>query len=304
MKREFRGRNLLRLADYAREELRVILDLAHDLKKRQREGREHKVLSGKTLAMIFEKPSNRTRMSFEVGMFQLGGAAINVNASEIKMGQRESIADVARTLSRYVDAVLIRAYYHWTVEEFAEHATVPVINGLSDHSHPCQALADILTIEEKRGRLDRVRACYVGDGNNVCNSLIEICSILGVSLVVSCPAGYDPVLRSVPPNVELVRDPREAVRGADVVYTDVWISMGQEGAAARKLHDFLAYSVTPELLELAKEDCIFMHCLPAHRGYEVDKRVLESSHSVVFDQAENRLHAQKAALALLLGGAR
>lgn len=300
--REFRGRNFLRLADYTKGELLTLLSLAKDLKRRQKAGESHRLLEGKCLAMIFEKPSSRTRISFEVGMFQLGGNAINVNAAEIKMGQRESIADVARTLSRYVDAVLIRAYYHWTIEEFAQHATVPVINGLSDHSHPCQAMADVLTMEEHCGALGSLKVCYVGDGNNVCNSLIEASAALEIPLTVSCPAGHDPLVKALPSWVSLVRNPAQAVRGADVVYTDVWVSMGQEGEGAHKTRAFLDYAVTPALMDAAKPGAIFMHCLPAHRGLEVDEAVLESKQSVVFDQAENRLHAQKAILAHLVGG--
>lgn len=294
------GRDFLRIKDFSPSEVRSLLDLARKLKSEQKSATPHPILQGKSLAMVLEKPSSRTRISFEVGMFQLGGNALIVNPSEIKMGERETIADVARTLSRYVDGVMIRANHHWTIEEFAEAATVPVINGLSDHHHPCQALADLLTVEEHKGDLAKATICYVGDGNNVCNSLIEICSVLGVKIVVSCPDGYDPLLRESSPFVEFIRDPFEAVKQADVVYTDVWISMGQESFSARKLDQFLNYSVTENLMSRARPRAIFMHCLPAHRGLEVSGEVIDGPNSVVFDQAENRLHTQKAVLATLL----
>ena len=295
-----RGKDVLRVTDLSRAELRGVLDLAHELKRKQKVREPHRLLDGRTLAMILEKPSSRTRISFEVGMFQLGGHAVMINPAEIRMGERESVADVARTISRYVDGVMIRSNYHWTIEEFSAHATVPVINGLSDHHHPCQALADILTIEERKPDLSQLKVCYVGDGNNVCNSLMEICGVLGISFVAACPAGYEPLLRRKSKSISFTADPREAASGADVIYTDVWISMGQESITGRKLQEFLGYAVTPELMACAKPDAIFMHCLPAHRGLEVDERVLEGSSSVVFDQAENRLHAQKALLASLL----
>lgn len=295
-----RGRDILRITDFSRQELRSILDLAHALKRKQKAREAHRLLEGRALAMILEKPSSRTRISFEVGMFQLGGHAVMINPAEIRMGERESVADVARTISRYVDGVMIRSNYHWTIEEFSQHATVPVINGLSDHHHPCQALADILTIEERKSNLTDLKVCYVGDGNNVCNSLLEICGVLGISFVAACPTGYEPLLRRKSKAISFTSDPREAADGADVIYTDVWISMGQESITGRKLQEFLGFAVTPELMSCAKPDAIFMHCLPAHRGLEVDESVLEGEDSVVFDQAENRLHAQKALLASLL----
>lgn len=300
---KFKGRSFLRNSDFSRAEHERVFALAAELKAKQKKGEAHHLLAGKCLAMLFEKPSNRTRMSFEVGMYQLGGMALNVNAAEIAMGSREPIPDVARILSGYVDVVMIRAFHHWTIEEFAKHASVPVINGLSDHYHPCQAVADLFTIQEKRGKLEGQKLCYVGDGNNVCNSLVEICRILGVQITIACPEGYEPYFREENNLVSVVHDPKAAVKGADVVYTDVWVSMGQEGETARRLEAFAGYKVTPELMARAKKDAIFMHCLPAHRGLEVDERVLESVQSVVFEQAENRLHTQKAILALLLGGA-
>lgn len=293
-------RHFLRGRDLSSAEITALLRRAAELKDEIQSGSSSKTLAGKTLAMIFEKPSSRTRLSFEVGMFQLGGSAININSSEIKMGEREPIRDVARTLSRYVDGVMIRAFFHWTLEEFAGFASVPLINGLSDHYHPCQALADILTLQQFKPDLRNVRLCYIGDGNNVCNSLIEICDLLDIHLTIACPERYKPLVRRPSRKLSLTTDPREACRGADAVYTDVWVSMGQEELTARKVEEFRGYSVTAELMRLAKPDAIFMHDLPAHRGLEVDDAVFESSQSVVFQQAENRLHAQKALLELLL----
>jgi ornithine carbamoyltransferase len=296
-----KGKDLLCISDFTADELRSVLSLAHELKKKQKAGKEHKLLAGKTLAMIFEKPSNRTRVSFEVGMFQLGGFALNISGVEVGMGKRESIADVARTTSRFVDGVMIRSLHHWLLEEFSKAATVPLINGLSDHHHPCQALADILTVEEHFGNLNGINLCYVGDGNNVCNSLIEICERLGLTLTVSSPQGYEPLLRDPNhPQIKFVRDPKEAVKGAHVVYTDVWISMGQEELTGRKLQEFLDYKITADLMNHAEKNAVFMHCLPAHRGFEVDAEVFEGPQSIVFDQAENRLHAQKALMALVI----
>lgn len=299
------GKDFLKISDFSKDEILTMLQLAHELKKDLKSSggvsRTYaSALAGKTLAMIFEKPSSRTRISFEVGMFQFGGNAINVNAAEIKMGEREPIADVARTLSRYVDGVMIRALYHWTLEEFAAAAGVPVINGLSDHHHPCQALADIMTIQEFKGDLAGIKFVYIGDGNNVCNSLIEICRLLGISFTIACPRGYEPLVADLPSHISVTHDPAEACRDADVVYTDVWISMGQEGLESGKMKQFLGYMVDLKMLKAARKDVIFMHCLPAHRGLEVDKAVLESPRSVVFDQAENRLHSQKAILKLLM----
>lgn len=293
-------RHFLRVTDLSAAEIVSILDRADELKRQVIADIPHRTLERRSLAMIFEKPSSRTRLSFEVGMFQLGGTAININAAEIKMGEREMIKDVARTLSRYVDGVMIRALYHWTLEEFAAYAGVPLINGLSDHHHPCQALADILTVRQHKPDLRSLRICYIGDGNNVCNSLIEICTLLGVQITVASPARYLPLIRNMTPNVHFTSDPLEAAQNADVLYTDVWVSMGQEELTARKVEEFRGFAVTAALMKRAKRDAIFMHCLPAHRGLEVDEAVFEGPQSVVFDQAENRLHAQKALLELLI----
>jgi len=295
------GRNFLRIADFSREEIEQLLEDSHTLKAKLKNNEDHPYLRGMTLAMIFEKPSSRTRMSFEVGMFQLGGSAINVNATEIKMGEREPISDVAQTLSRYVDAVMIRALHHWTLEEFASAATVPLINGLSDHHHPCQALADIFTIQEKKGDLSKVQIAYIGDGNNVCNSLIEICRVLNVRLAIATPPDFEPLLESAPKNITLTHNPLEACEGADVIYTDVWVSMGQEDSTISKLQAFHGYMVDSRMFKVAKKDAVFMHCLPAHRGIEVEKSIVDSPRSIIFDQAENRLHCQKAILSAILG---
>lgn len=294
------GKNFLRISDFSRDNIERLLTLSKQLKEAQKSGQDHSRLKGKSLAMIFEKPSSRTRMSFEVGMFQLGGYAVNVSANEIKMGEREPISDVARTLSRYVDAVMIRALHHWTLEEFSDAATVPVINGLSDHHHPCQAVADIFTILEHKKDLSNIKITYVGDGNNVCNSLIEICSILKINLVISCPIGYEPLFGDLPSHITICNDPVEACSASDVIYTDVWISMGQEDNTARKLQDFKGFIVSNKLMKSAKKDVVFMHCLPAHRGLEVEQSVIDGPHSIVFDQAENRLHCQKAILTVIL----
>jgi len=294
------ARHFLRLFDFSSDEILSLLSLGSELKQLHKSGKEFTPLKGKCLAMIFEKPSNRTRMSFEVGTFQLGGRAINVQREEIQMGAREAISDTAQTLSRYVDGVMIRAFHHWSLIEFAKYSNVPVINGLSDHYHPCQALADVMTIQEHKPNISDIKVCYIGDGNNVCNSLIEICELLKIQLVVSSPDSYAPSLRENYKTVQLELNPEKAVKNADVIYTDVWTSMGQEKSSIARLTDFRAYSVTSQLFSLAKSDAIFMHCLPAKRGLEVDDSVIDGPRSVVFDQAENRLHAQKAVLTRLL----
>jgi ornithine carbamoyltransferase len=295
-----KGRDFISTDDFSREDLLLVLKSAQDLKRRLKTGEQSAPLAGKTLAMIFQKPSNRTRVSFEIGMHQLGGHALYISGPEIGMGQREPIADIARVMARYVDAVMIRSNFHSDVVTFAEYATVPVINGLSDLEHPCQAMADMLTILEHRGKLDGCALCYIGDGNNVCNSLISVSQKLGVSLTVACPKGYEPQGEHRRGACRIVHNPREAIANADVVYTDTWTSMGQEDQARIRRRDFSGYTIDSQLFELAKSDAIFMHCLPAHRGEEVEDEIMESSRSVIFDQAENRLHAQKAIISLLL----
>jgi ornithine carbamoyltransferase len=252
-------------------------------------------LIGKSLALIFRKPSMRTRVSFEVGMYQLGGHAVVLRMKDIGIGEREAIQDIARTISRYVDGILIRTFSHQEVLDLAKWATVPVINGLDDDEHPCQAMADLFTIQEKKGKLKGLKLAYIGDGNNVCNSLIQGCDKVGMEIVVACPKGYDPDLKA-----NIIRDPKDAVLGADVIYTDVWASMGEEKQAASKKKEFKNYQVNQRLVDLAKKDVLVMHCLPAHRGEEITDEVLEGKNSIVFDQAENRLHVQKAILVELM----
>jgi ornithine carbamoyltransferase len=305
-----KGKDFLRVSDWAAEDLLSILDLADRLKIRQREGVEHRHLEGRTLGMIFQKPSTRTRVSFEVGMFQLGGAALYLAAGDLQLGRGETIKDTARVLSRYLDAIMIRTYAQSDVDELAEHADIPVINGLTDEFHPCQALADVMTIRERLGGFDDVRVAYLGDGNNVCHSLMVACGKLGMDFVAATPEGYSPdpavvewareAAASSEGSVELVRDPRAAAGGADVLYTDVWTSMGQEEDHARRLRDLEGYRIDDALVSLASERAIVLHCLPAHYGEEITEEVLYGERSAVWDQAENRLHAQKALLALII----
>lgn len=308
------GKDLVSIGDLNTEDILNILNLAGELKAKQKSGQPQKILAGKTLAMIFEKPSTRTLVSFQVGMWQLGGHALNLSPDYIQAKVRESIADVARTLSRYVDGIMIRTFSHDNVLEFAKYATVPVINGLSDHSHPCQALSDVFTIIEKKGKenLKKLKLAYVGDGNNVCHSLMAVASKMGLNLVVASPEGYEPneevtkksfeEARSSGAQIEIMNDPVSAASGADVIYTDVWASMGQEGEKEKRKAAFKGFQVNSKLVKLAKPDVIVMHCLPAHRGEEITEEVIEGPSSVVFDQAENRLHVQKAILAMLIGG--
>ena len=300
-------KHVLSITDLRKEEIIEILDLADKLKEERRKGIFKEYLKNKTLGMIFELPSTRTRVSFEVAMNDCGGYAIYMNWNDLQLGRGESIADTARTLSRYVHAVMMRVRNHETLLEFAKFSSVPVINGLSNLEHPCQILADLQTIREVKGSLD-VKVAWVGDGNNVCNSLLLASSILGFELKLAIPEGFDPpdeILKKAKElggRFEIVRNPKEAVREADVIYTDVWASMGQEKERERRLKVFRPYQVNMELVNEAKDDVIVMHCLPAHRGEEITDDVIDSEYSVVFDQAENRLHAQKALLLKLIGG--
>ncbi len=305
------GRDLVSIADFTSAELRTILHRAHALKREQRARRPHRLLEGRTLAMIFEKPSLRTRCTFETGMTQLGGHAIDLAQNHMQMGTRESVPDVARNLERWVDVIMARVYSHQTVIDLAANSAVPVINGLSDFCHPCQVMADLQTIEEHRGRLTSLKIAYVGDGNNVTNSLIFAAGVLGLDLHIGAPHGYQPtgpVLAraremALHSDGEIVvhDDPVAAVDGADVIYTDSWVSMGQEAESAARMNVFPPYQVNAALLAHASAEAIVMHCLPAHRGLEITDEVIDGPHSVVFDQSENRLHAQKAILTLLLG---
>jgi ornithine carbamoyltransferase len=301
-----KGRSFTRVADWSRDDLLSVLDFADDLKQRQARREEHHLLPGRTLAMIFQKPSTRTRVSFEVGMTQLGGHALYLAAGDLQLGRGETLKDTATVLSRYVDGIMIRTFDQDDVEELARHASIPVINGLTDISHPCQALADAMTIRERLGRIEGVRVAYLGDGNNVCASLMVACAKLGAPFVAASPEGYEvwpeavELAREAGGEVELTNDPREAATGADVLYTDVWTSMGQEDERERRLRDLAGFGIDEALVGLANEDAIVLHCLPAHYGEEITEDVLYGPRSAVWDEAENRLHAQKALLALVI----
>jgi ornithine carbamoyltransferase len=301
-----KGRSFTRVADWSREELETVLDLADELKELRQRREEHRLLPGRTLGMIFQKPSTRTRVSFEVGIYELGGSGLYLSAADLQLGRGETIKDTAHVLSRYLDAIMIRTFAQSDVEELAHHASIPVINGLTDSSHPCQALGDVMTIRERFGRLAGLRVAYLGDGNNVCASLMVACAKLGADFVAATPSGYRPedrvveLARAAGGHVELTDDPREAARGADVLYTDVWTSMGQDEERERRLRDLAGYGIDAGLLGLASDRAIVLHCLPAHYGEEIAEDVLYGSQSAVWDQAENRLHAQKALLALVV----
>ncbi len=301
------GRDCLTLAEFAPGEVRLILDEALKLKMLRRSRIPFRPLFGKTLAMVFQKPSNRTRVSFEVGMYHLGGHALPLSPQEIQIGKRETPSDTGRVLARYIDAIMVRTFDHEELEELAAAADVPVINGLSDSHHPCQALADLLTVREELGELEGVKITYVGDGNNVAHSLALGCALTNAELTISHPPGHGPDPRVIGRAARLgdaptiTEDPQEGVAGARVVYTDVWASMGQEAEAEERKNKFMPYQVNEELMSRAAPGAIFLHCLPAHRGEEVTAGVIDGPQSRVFDQAENRLHAQKALLYLLLG---
>lgn len=299
-------KHLVSVADLSSEEIWDLLRLAEDIKEEWRGAGNEPVLAGKILGMIFQKPSLRTRVSFEAGMAQLGGVALYLSPQEIQLGQRESVADVARVLSRYVDGIMARVFAHADVQALAAYASVPVINGLSDYVHPCQALSDLFTIYERKGSLEGLKLAYVGDGNNVAHSLIFATSRVGMEIRVSTPAGFEPDERVVGEarqaggRVVLDADPQSAVSGADVIYTDVWTSMGQEEERKGRLPRFRPYQINAALVALAKPDAVVMHCLPAHRGEEITDDVIDGAQSIVFDQAENRMHLQKAILVRLM----
>jgi ornithine carbamoyltransferase len=299
-----RGRSFTKVADFSSDELALVLDLAEELKRTRPE--EQRLLPGRSLGMIFQKPSTRTRVSFEVGIAQLGGHGLYLRADDLQLGRGETIRDTATVLSRYLDGIVIRTFAQSDVEALAEHAEIPVINGLTDETHPCQALADMLTIRERLGRLEGVRLAYLGDGNNVCSSLMVAAARLGSSFVAAAPHGYEPDERAVAiaresgGDVAVVDDPIEAARGADVLYTDVWTSMGQEEERERRLRDLAGFGIRDELLEEARDGAIVLHCLPAHYGEEITEEILYGPQSAVWDQAENRLHAQKALMALVV----
>lgn len=301
-------KDLISIRDLSSEEIKEIFALTDKLKKNKL--KYDSVLKGKTLALIFQKPSNRTRVSFQVGMYQLGGNSIYLAPSELNLGVRESIKDVAKTLSRYVDGIVLRTFEHKNVIEMAKYATIAVINGLSDFSHPCQALADIYTIKEKIKSLKGATITYVGDGNNVCNSLLFTSAKMGLNMNVGCPRGYEPdaqvlkeakiIAKENNASVNLFYNPFNAAKDADVLYTDVWASMGEEKEAEGRKKIFKDFQINNKLLKFAKNNCLVMHCLPAHRGEEITDEAIDSKNSVVFDQAENRMHVQKAILIKLL----
>jgi ornithine carbamoyltransferase len=306
---ELKGRNFIDLSDFGRPELRRFLDKGIELKKKQKRGDPHEILKGKSLAMIFMKSSTRTRVSFEVGMTQLGGHALYLEPGGTQLGRGETIGDTAAVLSRYCDVIMARVYAHSDVFELAKHASVPVINGLSDLLHPCQVIADMMTIEEHKGKLEGLKITYVGDSNNVSNSIMQGCTIMGMDVTVGSPKGYTPkestlkkateLSKKHGTTLEVVSNPDDAVKGADVIYTDTFFSMGQERDKGKE-EALMPFQVNKSLVEKAKDDVIVMHCLPAHRDEELTSEVMDGPHSVVFDQAENRLHAQKGILALLV----
>ncbi len=305
-----RGRvamNLLRISDLEKEEIEGLIHRALSLKERHRKGIPYQPLRGRTLGLIFEKASTRTRVSFEAAMYQLGGSAIFISPKDSQIGRGEPVKDTARVMSRYVDAVVIRTFGHEIIEEYARYSSVPVINGLTDKHHPCQVLADLMTVVEKKGGYRGLKIAWVGDGNNMANSWIEAASRLGLELVLACPAGYEPdkdilagAAASSSTRIKVTESVSEAVKDADVLNTDVWASMGQEGEYEKRREVFSGFQLNEGVLELAKDDAIVLHCLPAHRGEEITEEVLEGPRSVVWDQAENRLHIQKALLEKLL----
>lgn len=303
--------HFLTMLDYDKETVEALLEDARQLKQELKEGTPHPHLKGKTLAMIFEKSSTRTRVSFEVGMLQLGGHALFLSSSEMQLGRGEPVPDTAKVLSGYVDGIMIRTFGHSRIEELAEHARIPVINGLTNEHHPCQVMADLMTIQEKKGTLQGLTASYIGDGfNNVAHSLIQGLCLMGMHVKVASPEGYEPdadimheaekIAKEQGGSLTFSHSPQRAIQDSDVVITDVWSSMGNEAEQEQRLQDFQGFQVNPELTALAKDDYIFLHCLPAHRGEEVTAEIIDGPHSVVFEEAENRLHAQKAILKKLL----
>jgi len=305
-----KGKDLISIDDLSREEVHQILETAEIIKLRHYSKEDQPILKGKILGMIFQKPSLRTRVSFEAGMMQLGGQAIYLGPEDIKLGEREATKDIARVLSRYVDGIMARTFSHQVILDLAEYATVPVINGLSDLLHPCQVLGDLLTIKEKKGRLSGLKLAYIGDGNNVAHSLIFGSVKVGMNIVLATPSGYEPKkeiiekakidAQKMGSTIEVISDPLKAVEKADIIYTDVWTSMGFEQEKEIRKKVFQSYQISQNLVSRAKEEVIILHCLPAHRGEEITDEVMDGANSVVIDQAENRMHVQKGILALLL----
>ncbi len=299
-------KHLLKMMDLSTEEITEILNLADQLKYELKHGIPHNHLAGKTLGMIFEKASTRTRVSFETGMYQLGGNALFLSSSELQIGRGEPVQDTARVLSRYIDGIMIRTFAQEEVENLAEYGDIPIINGLTDLSHPCQVLADLMTIREYKNKLDGLKMCYIGDGNNMANSLTVGCLKMGMDVTLACPEGYYPAQSTLDfakqfPNFKIVNDPVEAAKDADVLFTDVWASMGQESEAEKRRIAFKGYQINDEVMAVAKPDAMVQHCLPAHREEEITTKVFEQHAKEIFDEAENRLHAQKAVMVLLMG---
>ncbi|MBU2507873.1 MAG: ornithine carbamoyltransferase [Bacteroidetes bacterium] len=305
-----KGKSLVSINDLTLEEIYQIFDVSKTLKEKKLTGESHKILDGKTLGMIFAKPSTRTRISFETGIYQLGGIGMYFGPNDLQLGKSENIHDTAKVLSRYLDGIMIRTFAHKDVVDLAHYSSIPVINGLTDLLHPCQVLTDLFTILEKRRTFSGLKFAYLGDGNNMAHSLLHGCSKVGLDLAISTPSGYKPneqIVKNAMKNakymgskVEIIDDPVEAVKNADIVYTDVWASMGQESEASERRNHFMNYQVNSDLVKNAKEDYLFMHCLPAHRGDEVTDEVADSLNSIIFDEAENRLHVQKAVMALVM----
>jgi len=299
--------NILSINDLSYDEINELLDVADDLKAKRAKGMVVEMLKSKSLAMVFEKSSTRTRLSFEVAMAELGGHALYLNYRDLQLGRGETVGDTAQVMSRYVHAIMARVNSHKTLEELVQYASVPVINGLSDIEHPCQLLADLQTIREYKGKFEGLKLAWIGDGNNVCNSAILAAAITGMDISVACPEGYEPDVdivqkaRDMSGNVKIVRSPQDAAENADVLYTDVWISMGDDDEREQRLLDLKDYQINEALVDIAKDDCMVLHCLPAHRGEEITSEVLTGHHSAILDEAENRLHAQKALLIKLLG---
>ena len=301
------NKDLLKLLDLSREDITLILDTSDRLKAEWKAGKKHDFPPGKTLAMIFAKSSTRTRVSFEVGIFQLGGQGIFLSNADSQLGRGEPIADTARVLSRYCDCIMIRTFDQEEVEELARYSAIPVINGLTDFSHPCQILADLMTIREHKGKLEGLKACFIGDGNNVANSMIVGCLKCGMDVSIACPEGYRPDKKVLDfaaavesCKFELTDNPKTAAAGADVIFTDVWASMGQEGEAAERQRAFKGYMVDDGIMALANPGCMIQHCLPAHKGEEITEKVFEEHAAEIFDEAENRLHVQKGVMYLLM----
>ena len=299
--------DFISIADYSKSDLEEIFALTQELKEKTRKGEEHHLCKGKTMAMIFAKPSARTRISFETGMYQLGGYALYLAPTDIGIGTREAVKDIARVISRYNNIIMARLFDHAHILELAEYASVPIINGLTDYNHPCQIMADIYTVFEKKGRYEDLKIVYLGDGNNVANSWINLAAKLSLNLVICSPSGYEPDIQTLSyaraqgiSKIEVVKDPVSAVKNADVVYTDVWASMGQEAETAKRKIAFKDYQLNAELMKHARPDASVMHCLPAHRGDEITSEVLDGRQSIVFDEAENRMHVQKAITVKLL----